>query len=162
MGKKKKDNKNTKTAPQKKQGGKFPVFPVLIALIAIIGIGLVAYQKTSKGASTTSQITMENIEVYKGGETRPTLSPSLFRGKTASSYQVAGKIRHVLDYMYCYCNCKQSIGHKSLLNCFTDNHAANCGICQDQAFFANTLNDKGFDIAMIRNEMDKKFWRPLR
>ncbi|KKL87618.1 hypothetical protein LCGC14_1932940, partial [marine sediment metagenome] len=39
---------------------------------------------------------------------------------------------------------------------------ANCGICQDQAFYASELTDKGYDLAQVRTAMDKKFWRPLR
>jgi hypothetical protein len=83
-------------------------------------------------------------------------------GKTAAAYRLAGENRELLDAMYCYCYCNKSIGHKSLLSCFVDNHAANGGICQDQAFYAGSLGKKGFDVAQVRHEVDKKFWRPLR
>lgn len=57
-------------------------------------------------------------------ETKPPLSASLFVGKVAEAYQVAHEIPEVLDKLYCYCGCDKSVGHKSLLSCFTDSHAA--------------------------------------
>ncbi len=162
MGKKKKDrNKASGEMEKKKQTrkkGKFPWPPVLIVAVTIIGIGVFAFM----GSGVSQELSMADMPALKGGESKPNVSPSRYRGRTASAYGVAIKSRDVLDYMFCYCNCKQSIGHKSLLSCFTDDHAANCGICQDQAFYASELADKGYDLAQVRMAVDKKFWRPLR
>jgi hypothetical protein len=57
-------------------------------------------------------------------ETRPTLDPARFVGKARSAHQVARDAPDVLDQLYCYCECDRSIGHKSLLSCYTDGHAA--------------------------------------
>jgi hypothetical protein len=57
-------------------------------------------------------------------ETRPTLDPARFVGKAARAHQVAREIPDVLDRLYCYCECDRHLGHKSLLSCFTDGHAA--------------------------------------
>jgi hypothetical protein len=57
-------------------------------------------------------------------ETRPTLDPALFVGKAALAHRVAREIPDVLDQLYCYCQCDKSVGHRSLLSCFTDGHAA--------------------------------------
>jgi hypothetical protein len=57
-------------------------------------------------------------------ETRPTLDPARFVGKAALAHQVARDIPEVLDQLYCYCHCDRSVGHKSLLSCYTDGHAA--------------------------------------
>jgi hypothetical protein len=57
-------------------------------------------------------------------ETRPTLDPALFVGKAAASHRVAREIPDVLDQLYCYCRCDKHLGHKSLLSCYTDGHAA--------------------------------------
>lgn len=61
-----------------------------------------------------------DIEALKGGETRSTLSPVSFVGNVARAYNVARENRELLDSIHCYCNCKETIGHKSLLSCFTD------------------------------------------
>ena len=57
-------------------------------------------------------------------ETRPTLDPARFVGKASAAHQVAREIPDVLDQLYCYCACDKHLGHKSLLSCYTDNHAA--------------------------------------
>ncbi len=164
MGKKRKNRKEdggVKAKDEKTRPRKFPIVPVIIVLIAVVAFGIFAYS-SSNDAGSSGKLTMTDMAALKGGENKPVLSPSLFRGRTAVAYSVAKAYRDVLDYMYCYCNCKQSIGHKSLLSCFVDNHAANCTICQDQAMYAKDLKDKGYDIPQIREAMDKKFWRPLR
>ena len=57
-------------------------------------------------------------------ETRPTLDPARFVGKAALAHQVAREIPGTLDQLYCYCECDKHQGHKSLLSCYTDGHAA--------------------------------------
>jgi hypothetical protein len=57
-------------------------------------------------------------------ETRPTLDPALFVGKAALAHRVAREIPDTLDQLYCYCECDKHMGHKSLLSCYTDGHAA--------------------------------------
>jgi hypothetical protein len=57
-------------------------------------------------------------------ETRATLDPALFVGKAAAAHKVAREIPEVLDQLYCYCQCDKHMGHKSLLSCYTDGHAA--------------------------------------
>jgi hypothetical protein len=56
-------------------------------------------------------------------ETRPTLSPTLFVGKAATTHQIAQDIPDILDQLYCYCGCDKTSGHRSLLSCYTDGHA---------------------------------------
>jgi hypothetical protein len=57
-------------------------------------------------------------------ETRATLDPALFVGKAAAAHKVAREIPDVLDQLYCYCQCDKHMGHKSLLSCYADGHAA--------------------------------------
>jgi hypothetical protein len=135
---------------------------MLVAILVAAG-GYFFYNKTNRTQAAYSPAkTPADIEALKGGETRATLSPVLFVGKVARAYSVARENRELLDSIYCYCNCKKTIGHKSLLSCFTDKHAVNCDICQDQAFYAASRFQGGDDIAQVRFAVDKKFWRPLR
>ena len=53
-----------------------------------------------------------------------TLSPALFVGKAAAAYQVAREIPETLARLYCYCRCDVSVGHRSLLDCYSDAHAS--------------------------------------
>jgi hypothetical protein len=61
---------------------------------------------------------------YERRELRTPLSPALFVGQTARAYEVAHEIPHILDQLYCYCECDKHLGHHSLLSCFIDSHAA--------------------------------------
>jgi hypothetical protein len=56
-------------------------------------------------------------------EWRPTLEPAAFTGKARRAYEVARQIPDLLDHLKCYCRC-EPYGHRSLLSCYTDNHAS--------------------------------------
>lgn len=105
----------------KKGGSRFPL-KVLIVL-AVLGVagGFFFFRSGSEGPKG-SKAAIKGAVVRR--ETRPTLSPSLFVGKAAWAHEVAREIPEVLDQLYCYCECDKHLGHKSLLSCYTDGHAA--------------------------------------
>jgi hypothetical protein len=166
-----KTQKKIKYQEPQKAAAKIPFLPIVIILVAVLGIGFFALRGDKSSSVNAKDVTYKkisgsiagatNIEKLKGGETKPVLSPARFTGKTASAYKVARENRELLDSMYCYCYCKKTIGHKSLLSCFADRHASKCTICQDQAFYAKNMQDKGLDIGQVRKEVDRKFWRPF-
>jgi hypothetical protein len=156
---KKHRNKQVKSSAGKKY---LPIKIVVLIVILIGGYFLYDNFNTRVYPTDIEKITSANAAMLRGGETRPTLSPARFVGNTTGAYEIAQKNRELLDSMYCYCNCKKNIGHKSLLSCFVDQHAVNCSICKDQAFYANSRFQKGDDIAQVRVAVDKRFWRPLR
>jgi hypothetical protein len=47
-----------------------------------------------------------------------------FTGRTREAYQAAADIPDVLAALHCYCGCDKSLGHRSLLDCFVDDHGA--------------------------------------
>jgi len=61
------------------------------------------------------------------------------------SYEAARKYPDTIDRLHCFCECKESLRerHKTLLTCFTSEHAAGCGICQREAILAARLKDQG-------------------
>jgi hypothetical protein len=55
----------------------------------------------------------------------PTPLPAAqFTGRTREAYQAAAEIPDVLAGLRCYCGCDKSLGHRSLLDCFVDDHGA--------------------------------------
>jgi len=98
-------------------------------------------------------------QASKRRETRNTLSPLLFTGKTAVTYKIARKIPDVLDGLYCYCRCKENpaLKHKSLLSCYVDRHAAYCDICQNEALMAYNLHLKGKSVREIMDAIDARY-----
>ena len=84
-------------------------------------------------------------------ERRPILDGNLFTDtkiydrEARPAYEVAAKIPATIDRLHCFCECAESphFRHKTLLTCFTDSHAAGCGICIKEALLASQLKEKG-------------------
>lgn len=161
MGKKSKKKKTSRKTPAKSSNSKKMRIVVLAVILVAVGSYFLFFKNDRNPYANRPDNTPIDINALKGGETRPTLSPVAFVGNVARAYDVARKNRELLDSMYCYCNCKKHFGHKSLLTCFVDKHAAECKICMDQAFYAESRFNEGMDIAPVRYAVDKKFWRPL-
>ena len=87
-------------------------------------------------------------------ERRPTLPPEKFANdpSVAQGYAIALKYPATLDKLHCFCECAESpmFRHKTLLTCFTDVHAAGCGICLSEARLAAQLKEKGVSDAEIK------------
>jgi hypothetical protein len=69
----------------------------------------------------------------------PTLAPEQFPGKARLAYQAVREIPQTVAQLPCYCHCDVGFGHKSLHTCFTDDHAAHCAVCVDEALLAYKL-----------------------
>ncbi|MDH4127960.1 MAG: PCYCGC domain-containing protein [Spirochaetota bacterium] len=101
-----------------------------------------------------------------GGETRATLAPETFSdksryGNAEFAYKIAKEIPHILDKIFCYCYCQDnpSFKHKSLLTCYVDDHAAQCGDCLSQAIVAYELYKSGNTPEQIVELENKQFYR---
>jgi hypothetical protein len=117
-------NKNSTKSVEKKYISYLIKFALPAAVIGIMaGYGL--SQFLNKPANKVGPSIMEDLSLYQLKETRPTLSPALFKGKIAWAYQVALEIPKVLDQLYCYCKCDENFGHRSLLSCYVGQHGAN-------------------------------------
>ncbi len=99
---------------------------LLIAMFAVlIVVGLLAWRPGDRMASAASVAASPTVGAPGSRrETRPTLDPARFVGKAAITHQIARDIPDVLDQLYCYSQCDKHVGHKSLLSCYTDGHAA--------------------------------------
>lgn len=74
------------------------------------------------------------------------------------AYAVAARIPHVLDAVFCHCDCHARDGRRSLLECFEENGmAATCGICLAQARMAGELHAEGRSLDEIRGAMDQRW-----
>lgn len=82
-------------------------------------------------------------------------NPARFNGwndtDVKKAYEAAAKYPDMLDQIHCFCECKESPRehHKTLLTCFTSQHAAGCGICQHEAILAAKLKDEGASDAEV-------------
>ena len=110
-------------------------------------------QQASAQEKQTTQRTppyYENLEDVR--EIPKTLSPEKFDDPTTKqAYQIAQDDPKLLMQLPCYCPCDgPQVGHKSLLDCFVDKHAAGCGICTSEALRAARLKNEGVSIQDIR------------
>ena len=97
--------------------------------------------------------------------TRPlpsTVAPDQFKDLVVrEAYAVASKMPHVLAQQPCYCWCN-SIGHRSLLDCYRTRHAATCDICVKEALLAERMHEAGNTPEEIRKAIIAGEWNSVR
>jgi hypothetical protein len=92
-------------------------------------------------------------DITAGNVVRPDAVPERAR----DAYAVAARIPAVLDGIFCHCECHDRDGRRSLLECFHDDMASTCGICQGQARMAGELHAAGKSLDEIRNAIDRRW-----
>jgi len=82
-----------------------------------------------------------------------TLPPSEFQNPGISNtYAIAKEIPEVLAQQPCLCGCDNtSDDHRSLLDCYIDEHASTCMVCLKEAVFAKQKTEAGESGAWIRD-----------
>lgn len=169
--KSKKAQKNKKSQQQTKKQTNYLIWIPVIGLIALMFGGWNYYQGYKqesaladsqksgiyRGASMMHEVQLDQSS-YQFRETKPVVDPMRYTQlRQIKAYGLAKRHRQVLDQTFCYCGCAMSIRHKSLLSCFADNHAANCGICMDEAELAGEMTEKGEPMTKIVDAIDSRF-----
>jgi hypothetical protein len=85
------------------------------------------------------------------------LAPDQFFGRAAVAYEAAQQIPDICAKLFCYCGCDMTDKHRSLLDCYTCDHSADCQICQDEALLALTMHKDGKSMIEIQRAVDQKF-----
>ena len=119
-----------------------PLFSAAAAVLLLAA----APKPTPKAAEKPTSGPTNSCSTCK--ERQPTLDPAQFRNAepgVQQGYEIARKYPATLDKLHCFCECAESpmFHHKTLLTCFTNTHAAGCGICLNEARLAGQLKDKG-------------------
>jgi hypothetical protein len=73
------------------------------------------------------------------------------------AYEAARNAAHVLDGIYCHCDCSKHSGHRSLLTCFESEHGSYCDVCMGEAMLASQLAASGSSLDAIRKAIDARF-----
>ena len=74
--------------------------------------------------------------------------------QTRAAYEAAKQYAHVLEEIYCYCRCKENIGHRALVECFETGHATNCNVCMNSAIIAARMTRDGKTPKEINKALD--------
>jgi hypothetical protein len=137
-----------------------------IILVAVaLAIALIPQHASSRSTGAVSQdANVEPTPAFHSsvpeGPLPATLSPSLFTDPVAqNAYTLAARIKKVLYQQPCYCHCDRSQGHGSLLDCYVSKHAAACGICEREDFYAYEQSRKGKTGAQIREGIEHGDWQ---
>jgi hypothetical protein len=80
-----------------------------------------------------------------------------FNARAKLGYIAAKKIPDVCAKLFCYCGCDLTDDHKSLLDCFTSSHGADCPICVDEAIWAYKMVHDDKPLAEIQKSIDLKY-----
>ena len=75
------------------------------------------------------------------------------------AYDAAKQYAHVLEQIYCYCHCKESAGHRSLLTCFQSEHGSGCDVCIGEAELADQMVTQGKSLQEIQAQINVAFGR---
>ncbi|MBU2646512.1 PCYCGC domain-containing protein [bacterium] len=166
-----KDRKTSQRQPKAGKSSNFKIRLSVIGLIALIFGGWYIYpvfnqtahaeasrkNRVYRGASMMHEVILDPSS-YRFRETKPVLDPMGFQNlRQIKAYTLAKQMPRVLDQLFCFCGCAMSIGHKSLLSCFTDDHAANCDICMEEAELAAEMIEKGAPLTSIADAIDRDF-----
>lgn len=89
--------------------------------------------------------------------TRPNkvLDPAGFTDpQVRRAYEAAKKYAHVLESIYCYCRCKENIGHRALVECFESDHGSHCDVCMTEAITVARMTEQGRTPQEIQKAID--------
>jgi len=134
-------------------------------LALALGLALIPPRASSRPADPSSQeANAEPVPAFHNavptGPLPATMSPVLFTDPVAqNAYSVAARIKKILYQQPCYCHCDRSQGHGSLLDCYVSKHAAVCGICEREDFYAYEQSHKGKTGAQIREGIERGEWQ---
>ena len=147
----------------------FPTRSAVLALCALVTLGAAAMAASSRQKAPAKKAAAPAAAAKNACtgcvEKAPILDPkrfadtSRYEPEVAPAYEVARKYPQTLDRLHCFCECQESMTHrhKTLLTCFTTDHAAGCGICIREAILAGELTDKGLPDAEIENTVESAF-----
>jgi len=143
-------------------------FMILVATcFATAGFGVLAGQQSS--APTAQKAPPADLKATipafhaepPSGPLPATLDPKEFHDVlTQNAYRIASdpKLKRILYQEPCYCGCDRNNGHKSLLDCYVDHHAAFCGTCKKEMLYAYEQLQKGKSAAQIRQGIIDGKW----
>jgi hypothetical protein len=131
------------------------------AVLFLLGmrLGTMAQERQKKVVSVS--LVPAYHAVPPRGRLAPTLPPRDFPKNPVAehAYAAASRIKPLLYQLPCYCNCDHQLGHTSLLSCYQTRHAAECSVCQMEAYYAYEQSRKGKTAKEIRVGIIRGAWQ---
>ncbi len=122
-----------------------------VALAIALAGGALWYRSQSRAA--------EALAASRNAAKLPliTLDPQAFEGEARETYRIAREHPELLAKLHCYCRCDERLGHRNLLDCYRDSHAASCGICMGEARDADQMVKEGTSVEEIRATLKARY-----
>ena len=139
------------------------LYPSLGAGSARADVASGAVIPTSDTGWTVGELRSDGLRIIPSGrsDASAVLDPARFADSSVRhAYWVATQIPEVVNQLYCWCGCENRGVHRSNLQCFEDEMAVNCAVCQGTAEIAYNLVQQGVtDAATIQAAVDAE-WGP--
>jgi hypothetical protein len=124
-------------------------------LAALLLIGCDAAQSSSEVAQTPAAQAPSTQAGVDAAGVNKVLDPLQFTdSRVRAAYDAARRYAHVLEEIYCYCRCKENIGHRALVECFETDHASDCDVCMNEAMIAARMTQEGRTPKEIQKAID--------
>jgi hypothetical protein len=121
-------------------------FVVLGLAVVVLFLGLAATRTANAGHPAPRQgLTAADVAPAERYAAYP---------RIAEVYEMVAQIPHVIDGIYCHCDCSKHSDHRSLLTCFQDDHGAACDVCLTEAALAFRMVGEGRSLKEIRKAVD--------
>ncbi len=132
-------------------GSRWLVGPTIVVATVAAAVAVVMFSSYRRASHPEPRPDVTGAHVLHASAV-PQIMPN-----ATESYQVARQIPAVLDGMRCFCACRATLGHRSLLSCFEDDHGAMCQVCQDEALIAADVSRRGGTLEDARVAVDARF-----
>ena len=144
----------------RKYSKRLRIVAVLLTLSVLAGILSLPSRRADAAGQNQggSEVSLRALPYHRHPPKAPlpaTVDPGRFKENRAAyvAYTVAARTKPVLYQEPCFCRCSKFRGHKSLLDCYTDDHASFCPICRLQAVFTFEQYQRGKSPKQIREAM---------
>lgn len=140
------------------------LFSFLIVPALAVGVMAQAPHHIARKSQSVPVVHRPGIPAYHAAPPRhavpPTLNPAQFSDpRVQAAYTMASKVEKVLYQEPCYCRCDNELGHHSLLDCYTGDHASVCETCMMEGIFAYEQTKKGKTPGQIRAAIERGEWK---
>jgi hypothetical protein len=135
---------------------------LVLAALLLVGCDAAQSGTDKSGTDKSGSETAQTPAVQSAPSTQATpdavnkvLDPAGFADqRVRTAYEAAKKYAHVLEEIYCYCRCKENIGHRALVECFETDHASHCDVCMNEAVIAARMTQDGKTPKEIQKAID--------
>lgn len=133
--------------------------PLLLTAFLVIGCSNADNQDhtehTPAVQASATQSTPSTQAPTDAAKVNKVLDPAGFTDpQVRAAYEAAKQYAHVLEEIYCYCRCKENIGHRALVECFETGHATDCNVCLNSAIVAARMTKDGRTPKEINTALD--------